>query len=164
MLRITALDRSTDHEVYAVRFVGGIVILPAVLLVVVLAIVWVASTGGWTVTGLVVNGGLALLFGFLVWLMAASWRAVEVTVEPDRLRADVPLGAILASPISWKGWTSIDPDESIAPDPVRTGSSRYGVVLASSERVVVDGFPSRRSASTMADLLMTSLSRLRARP
>jgi hypothetical protein len=159
---MTALERYGAREVFAVRFLGGIVALPPTLVIAVVGTIWVARGGDWTAAKAVGVTLLVLLCAFLIVGAAAGWQAVRVTIEPDRLVAHEPLGVTLCNAVSWKRFTRINLDESIAPEPKRTGFNRYGVCLSSSEKVFVDGFTTGRSASAVADVLGASLERVRA--
>ncbi len=159
MLRITTLEQGPQQEVHEVRNLGAVALAP-VLLGTVAMIVWNLGSGEVTGEAVAASVGLALLSALVVAVMAVSLRAVEVTVQPDRIVFRQGMLAAGFSAISYRSLTRIGDGESILLDPVRTGSSAYSVVT-STDRVVAKRVPSRRMARQLAQFLDTSLARLR---
>jgi len=158
VLRITTLEQSEQQEVHAVRNVGALTLAP-VLLATVALIVWNLGSGEVTGEAIVASVGLVLLSAVVVAVMAVSLRAVEVTVQPDRVLVRQGTLAAGFSAVSYRSITLIDDGESIVLEPIRTGSSAYSVVT-STDRVVAKRVPSRRMARQLAQFLDASLARL----
>lgn len=159
VLRITTLEQKSGEEVHAVRNIGALALAPVLLLIAAL-IIWRLGSDDLTGGGLWFIIWMVLLAALVVVVMACSLRPAEITVGPDRIVIRQTLLTVAFSAISYLNLLALEADESILPDPVRTGSSSYAVVT-SSDRTVAKRVPSRRMARQLAQLLQASLDRVR---
>mgnify|MGYP001825775187 CR=1 FL=1 len=173
MVRVIEVERNLEQEVYDVRFLQGIVVLPAMLTAIVAVVAWMLAQERSSGEPVVPVAMLVALWLLIAWLASKTWQRVRFTVLADRVIID-PGTVGLFSSVRARRITEVERYESLTVSSAVTTehrTTRYGrlterlrkcgVVTSQSNRTVVGGIGRRRAATQLSARLNAALERLR---